>query len=152
MYQGSLAKDQRQQPQPVPGNVFIFPAFPSMFQKPKNLVCGIPGQPREGDGDSLLSSCPLTWKKAFPPSRSVMSFPMTRLGCHYQEMCPTVSAISEWLCQSAMPLAAVSPTLLLLLKRAASVPGQGQPRACCSSTQTGQRKRQTCKQTKSCSI
>lgn len=102
-----------------------------MFQMPKDLVRGIPRQPREGDGDSLFSSCLLTWKKAFPPSRSEHGEAHDRsgaLGCHYQETFPTVSAISECLCQSVMPLPGVNPTLLLLLlKRAAFVPRPGQP-------------------------
>lgn len=128
---GPLAKDQRQQAQPVPGKVFIFPAFLSMFQMPKDLVYGIPRQLREGDGASLFSSCPLTWKKAFPPSRSVHGEAHDHTGapgCHYQETDPSVSAISEWLCQSVMPLAGVNPTLLLLLlKRAALVQRRDSP-------------------------
>lgn len=116
-----------------PRKCLYFPFF-SMFQMPKNLLCGIPRQPREGDCDSFFSSCPLTWKKAFPPSRSVRGEAHDQtgaLGCHYQETCPTVPAISAWLCQSVMPLAAENPTLLLLLllQRAAPVPRQGLPRA-----------------------
>lgn len=112
-----------------------------MFQMPRNLVHGIPRQPREEDGSSLFSSWPLTWKKAFPHSRSVRGEAHDQtgaLGCHYEETCPTVPAISEWLCQSIMLLTGGNPILLLLLlKRAAFVPRQGQPRACCSRMQTG---------------
>lgn len=84
-------------------------SLPSLACSKCQRIWSMESQGSPGKGMLIHSSVLAYWpgKKHFLPPDLSMGEAHDQtgaLGCHYQETCPTVSVISEWLCQSVMPL------------------------------------------------